>query len=57
MLSWEAAREWLPRLETVESVRVLGLVTRVAEDEQAREYRERIAVPSWEFPILEVLCT
>ena len=54
MLSKAAARRWLPRLETIGTVRVLCLVARVAEDEQAREYRERIAVPSWEFPILEV---
>ena len=54
MLSSAAARRWLPRLEAVETVRVLCLVTRVAEDEQAHEYRQRIAVPSWELPILEV---
>ena len=54
MLSKAAARRWLPRLETIGTARVLCLVVRVAEDEQAPEYRERIAVPSWEFPILEV---
>lgn len=54
MLSRAAARTWLPQLETAKTVRVLGLVTRVSEDEQASEYRQRIVVPSWEFPILEV---
>ena len=57
MLSKAAARKWLPRLEAVGTVRVLCLVTRVVEDEQAHEYRQRIAVPSWEFPILEVRST
>ena len=57
MLSKTAARRWLPRLDAVGTVRVLCLVTRVAEDEQAHEYRQRIAVPSWEYPILEVRST
>ena len=53
-LSKDAAGRWRSRLESVELVRVLGMVTRIAEDEVAREYRDRIAVQSWEFPILEV---
>ena len=57
MLSKTAARRWLPRLEAVGTARVLCLVTRVAEDVQAHEYRQRIAVPSWEYPILEVRTT
>ena len=54
LLSRAAAARWLPRLPAIDSVRVLGLVTRIAEDKQEPEYRQRIAAPSWEFPILEV---
>ena len=53
-LSKSAALSWRqPQLQGMDEVRVLGLVSRHMED-CAPEYRERIAVPTWEVPILEV---
>ena len=42
-----------PHLRQVDEVRVIGVVSRHLEDCKP-EYRDRIAVPVWELPILEV---
>ena len=42
-----------PHLRQVDEVRVAGVVSRHLEDCKP-EYRDRIVVPVWEFPILEV---
>lgn len=56
LLSKATAAKWGPRLGTVEEVRVLGLVSRTAEDEQTAAFRKRIAAPAWDSPILELRC-
>ena len=53
-LSKAAAATWGGRLDAVASARVLGMVARTAADEQAAAFGDRIAVPAWEYPILEV---
>jgi len=40
-------------LRQIDEVRVLGVVSRRLEDSKP-EYRDRIAVPTWELPILEM---
>ena len=53
-LSKSAAGGWPQRqLQQVDEVRVLGMVTRGLDD-PAPEFRDGIAVPAWEFPVLEV---
>ena len=54
-LSESAAANWPDRrLSLIERVRVLGLVRRELADCVAEEYRKRLRVPAWEYPILEV---
>ncbi|MDE0519133.1 MAG: ATP-dependent helicase, partial [Candidatus Dadabacteria bacterium] len=53
-LSKNTAESWQqPDLNQVDEVRVLGMVSREQEDCKP-EYRDRIAVPDWELPLLEV---
>ena len=53
-LSKNTAESWQkPELQQVDEVRVLGMVSRELEDSKL-EYRDQIAVPDWELPLLEV---
>jgi len=53
-LSKAGAEAWQqPDLERIEEVRVFGIVSRTRED-CGPEYQDRIVVPDWELPILEV---
>ena len=53
-LSGSGARQWQrPQLSSVDEVRVLAVVSRREEDCKPG-FRERVVVPSWEVPILEV---
>ena len=54
-LSKSAAADWPDWcLSLIEHVRVLGLVGRELADCETEEYRQKTAVPVWEYPILEV---
>ena len=54
LLSKNTAKIWQqPKLQQVDEVRVLGMVSRELED-CGPEYQNQIAVPDWELPLLEV---
>jgi ATP-dependent exoDNAse (exonuclease V) beta subunit len=53
-LSREAARGWAERLMEVESMRVLALVERRAEDSE-EAFRSRYRCERWEVPLVEVV--
>ncbi len=56
-LASAAARNWSDRIDSVEKVRVVCMLTRFATDCKEPEYRDYLKVPSWEIPICEVtLC-
>ncbi len=52
-LSAEAEARWRGRLGDVESVRVVAMVERRAEDNEP-EYRDRLRCERWEVPVVEV---
>ncbi len=52
-LSGDAGRRWRGRLDDVESVRVVAMVERRAEDNEP-EYRARLRCERWEVPVVEV---
>jgi ATP-dependent DNA helicase RecQ len=53
-LSREAAREWAERLPGVESMRVVAVVERRAEDSE-EAFRSRYRCQRWEVPLVEVV--
>ncbi|NIA05186.1 MAG: ATP-binding domain-containing protein, partial [Proteobacteria bacterium] len=53
-LSQKAAAEWRGRLDTVETIRVLAMVSRTRED-GAPEFRKRYRTERWEVPVVEIL--
>jgi ATP-dependent DNA helicase RecQ len=53
-LSREAARGWAQRLAGVESIRVLALVERRAEDSE-EAFRSRYRCERWEVPLVEAV--
>ena len=54
-LSKSAAEDWPDwRLSLIEHARVLGLVGRKLADCDTEQYRQKAAVPVWEYPILDV---
>ena len=52
-LAAAAAERWRERLHAVESVKVVAMVKRRAEDNEP-EYRERLRCERWEVPVVEV---
>lgn len=53
-LSADAARRWGQRLDTIETVRVLAMLTREQVDPDP-SYRRQIKTHRWELPVLEVV--
>ena len=52
-LAGDAGERWRARLDAVESVRVVAMVERRAEDNEP-EYRGRLRCERWEVPVVEV---
>ncbi len=52
-LAAAAAKQWVPRLQEIESVRILCILRRFASDCKESEYRDAIKVSRWEIPICE----
>jgi ATP-dependent DNA helicase RecQ len=53
-LSRDAARGWAQRLSDVESMRVVAVVDRRAEDSE-EAFRSRYRCERWEVPLVEVV--
>jgi ATP-dependent DNA helicase RecQ len=51
-LSKRASTSWQPRLNTIQTVKIIALVKRTAE--QGAMNQDHIQCPEWEFPVLEV---
>lgn len=54
LLSQSASAQWRDLLPQVESVRLLALCTRRAEDVDSPEFRQRLRTDQWQIPIAEV---
>ena len=54
-LAKTAAEQWGPRLQEIESVRILCILRRFASDCKESEYREAIKALRWEIPICELI--
>ena len=52
-LSKEASVNWRDELDTIEDIRILGLVQRKTDD-SSPEYRDRLKKDTWEVPIMEI---
>jgi len=52
-LAATVAKQWGPRLQDIETVRILCLLRRFASDCKEPEYRDALKVPQWEIPICE----
>jgi hypothetical protein len=53
-LAAAAAKEWSDRIDSVEKVRVVCMLTRHAGDCKDPEFLTRLQAQSWEIPICEV---
>ena len=54
-LSRSAAEEWRQKNRVIETIRVLGMVTRYASDTDNLEYQLKLRVNQWEVPFCEVV--
>lgn len=54
-LSRSAAEEWRQKNRIIETIRVLGMVTRYASDTESLEYQLKLRVKQWEVPFCEVV--
>jgi hypothetical protein len=53
-LATTAARQWTPRLQEIESARILCILRRFASDSKESEYRDSIKTSRWEIPLCEL---
>nr|MCH9699737.1 UvrD-helicase domain-containing protein [Gammaproteobacteria bacterium] len=54
ILSKQAKQKWQAKLESVQSARVIAMITRYKSDSE-EQYQTRFKVDQWEVPILEVV--
>ncbi|OHA62741.1 MAG: hypothetical protein A2117_01340 [Candidatus Wildermuthbacteria bacterium GWA2_46_15] len=55
LLSKLVSAQWMPQLEYIESIRVLGMVQRYKTDSDKPEFTEKLQVDQWEVPFCEIV--
>ena len=55
ILSKGASEQWTKNLNLIESLKIIALVERRADDSQDPDFHRLLKVDSWEVPVLEIV--